>query len=232
MRENGGKTLVFQGNGSIRKGFLQLLEEGVHICRRFCMTPVKIERIAHYELENSLPESVILKIFYYLCSRDGFQRGRKNTERVALSHSDTRPAVIYPDNSVHIAKIAIIMGKKNWNKVYRLNVSDEQTGKVIRSYHTTRLGSVVWLITAFMVVLGSLYCLIAFTPLRTTIPGYPDAHFRKEAVKNAIKIDSLESAITRWKLYSENLSRVLSGESTLNLDSLLQAKEAADSLDR
>ena len=85
-------------------------------------------------------------------------------------------------------------------------------------------------LTAFVVILGSLYCLVAFTPLRTTIPGYPDAHFRRQAVDNAIKIDSLESAITRWKLYSENLSRVLSGDSTLNLDSLLQAKEAADSL--
>ena len=83
-----------------------------------------------------------------------------------------------------------------------------------------------------MVVVGGLYALIALTPLRTTIPGYPDAHFRREAVENAIKIDSLESAITRWKLWSENLTRVLSGDKTLNLDSLLQAKAAADSLER
>jgi len=124
------------------------------------------------------------------------------------------------------------MGKKNWNKVYRLSIIEDETHRNIRSVRYTRLGFIVALITAFVVILGSLYAIIALTPLRTTIPGYPDAHFRREAVNNAIKIDSLESAITRWKLYSENLSRVLSGDTTLNLDSLLQAKAAADSLDR
>lgn len=124
------------------------------------------------------------------------------------------------------------MGKSNPKKFYRVVVTEEGTERELRSFHYTRLGLIVAVITAFVVILGSLYALVALTPLRTTIPGYPDAHFRREAVNNAIKIDSLESAITRWKLYSENLSRVLSGNSTINLDSLLQAKEAADSLER
>ena len=124
------------------------------------------------------------------------------------------------------------MGKSKLGKVYRLSLLEDDTHRSIRSYRFTRLGFIIGVITVFVVILGSLYCLIALTPLRTTIPGYPDAHFRREAVNNAIKIDSLESAITRWKLYSENLSRVLSGDTTLNLDSLLQAKEAADSLER
>jgi hypothetical protein len=124
------------------------------------------------------------------------------------------------------------MGKNNWNKVYRMSLVEDETHRNIRSYRFTRLGFIITLITVFVVVLATLYGIIALTPLRTTIPGYPDAHFRREAVENAIKIDSLESAIMRWKLYSENLSRVLSGDTTLNLDSLLQAKEAADSLER
>jgi hypothetical protein len=117
------------------------------------------------------------------------------------------------------------MGKKNLNKVYRLSVTEDDSHRVIRSYRFSRLGFALTCFTAFIVVLGSLYALIAFTPLRTTIPGYPDAHFRRQAVDNAIKIDSLESAITRWKLYSENLSRVLAGDTTLNIDSLLVENE-------
>ncbi|MBR5041863.1 MAG: hypothetical protein IKX67_01350 [Bacteroidales bacterium] len=118
------------------------------------------------------------------------------------------------------------------NKVYRLSISEDDSHRMIRSFRFSRLGLAVTAITAFVVVLGGLYALIALTPLRTTIPGYPDAHFRRQAVDNAIKIDSLESAITRWKLYSENLSRVLSGDNTINLDSLLLAREAADSLSK
>lgn len=124
------------------------------------------------------------------------------------------------------------MGKNNLNKLYRLTVTEDETQRSIRSYRFTKLGLILSAITALVVVVGGLYALIALTPLRTTIPGYPDAHFRREAVENAIKIDSLESAITRWKLWSENLTRVLSGDKTLNLDSLLQAKAAADSLER
>ena len=123
------------------------------------------------------------------------------------------------------------MGKKN-PQAYRLSIIEDDSHRMIRSVRITPLGIVLTGITTFVVVLGALYALIAFTPLRTTIPGYPDAHFRREAVNNAIKIDSLESAITRWKLYSENLSRVLSGDSTINIDSLLVAREAADSLSK
>lgn len=232
MGQDGSETLVFQGHWRIGKRILQLLEECVHVRRRLGMAAVKVQRVAYDELHNRLREGVILKIFYYLCSRDSLQRRCKNAERVALRHTDARPSVIYADDSVHIAKVAIIMGKNNWSKVYRLSLLEDETHRSIRSFRFTRLGFIVTIITVFMVILGGLYCLIAFTPLRTTIPGYPDAHFRREAVNNAIKIDSLESAITRWKLYSENLSRVLSGDSTLNLDSLLQAKEAADSLEK
>ena len=124
------------------------------------------------------------------------------------------------------------MGKKNLNTVYRLNIVEDQTQRSVRSYRFTRLGFMLTIVTAFVVIVGGLYALIALTPLRTTIPGYPDAHFRREAVANAIKIDSLQSAITRWQLYSENLSRVLAGDTTINLDSLLQVRETPDSLSR
>ena len=122
------------------------------------------------------------------------------------------------------------MGKNNLNKVYRISVVEDETHRMIRSYRFSRLGFILTVVTVFVVVLGGLYALIALTPLRTTIPGYPDAHFRRVAVENAIKIDSLESSLTRWKLYSESLSRVLAGDTSINIDSLLQAREAADSL--
>ena len=117
------------------------------------------------------------------------------------------------------------MGKKNLGKAYRLTVLEDETHRQLRSYRVTRIGLVLTAVTSFVVLVGLLYALIAFTPLRTTIPGYPDPHFRREAVNNAIKIDSLEAAITRWKLYSENLSRVLSGDTTINLDSLLVPRD-------
>lgn len=122
------------------------------------------------------------------------------------------------------------MGKQNLkdmlrrlNKVFRFSIIEDDTHKQISSYRFSRLGLVTAVITFVVVIVILLYSVIAFTPLRTTIPGYPDAHFRKQAISNAIKIDSLESALVRWKLYSTSISRVLAGEQTLDLDSMLRS---------
>lgn len=121
------------------------------------------------------------------------------------------------------------MGKQNLKKMlakvvkaYRLNVTEESSGEEINSFRVTRLSFAAIIVGSLVAILILLYAIIAFTPLRATIPGYPDAHFRKQAISNAIKIDSLESAITRWRLYSDNLARVVAGEETLELDSLLK----------
>lgn len=106
--------------------------------------------------------------------------------------------------------------------MYRLNILEDSSHKKIRTIRFSKAGLTVTLITTFVIVVVMVFCLIAFTPLRTVIPGYPDAGSRKQAIENAIKIDSLESIITRWELYSENLSRVLAGEETISLDSLVK----------
>ena len=107
-------------------------------------------------------------------------------------------------------------------KQYRLSIVENDTHKGIKSYRLTKLSFAI--ITGAVVVafIALIYCLIAFTPLRATIPGYPDARSKSVAVDNAIKIDSLESMITRWELYAENLGRVLTGEQTISMDSVIQ----------
>lgn len=86
----------------------------------------------------------------------------------------------------------------------------------------------VWTVSvASVVVIAVVYCLIAFTPLRTLIPGYPNAASKATAVQNAIKIDSLESLMSRWDIYAENLRRVVDGESPLAIDSVMRKQPSA-----
>lgn len=111
------------------------------------------------------------------------------------------------------------------NKIYRLTLLDDSSHKRIKSVRFSKLGLIVTLVTAVVLIVVMVYCLIAFTPVRTMIPGYPDARSRKQAIENAIKIDSLESVIIRWELYSENLSRVLTGEQAISLDSIARGSK-------
>ena len=72
--------------------------------------------------------------------------------------------------------------------------------------------------------------MIAFTPVRTFIPGYPDAHSRRQAVQNALRIDTLETRILQWELYTENLRRVVAGEEPIRMDSLILGSQGARAL--
>lgn len=106
-------------------------------------------------------------------------------------------------------------------RFYRLTLVDNNTLVALKTIHFTKLRFIAMAASALVAFALLVYCIIAFTPIRTTIPGYPDAHSKKAALANAIKIDSLESIITKWDLYAENLSRVLSGDPTISIDSIV-----------
>lgn len=109
------------------------------------------------------------------------------------------------------------------NRFFRLSFIEDDTHKVKWTLRFRQRGFILMAATALLILIALGFSIIAFTPIRTLIPGYPDANSKKAAVANAIRIDSLENSITRWQFYAENITRVLSGESTDVLDSLLIA---------
>lgn len=120
--------------------------------------------------------------------------------------------------------------QNNLKKVndFRLSLIDNSSHKQLWSIRFSRPSFIIISISASLIIIALVYSLIAFTPLRVTIPGYPDAHSRRAAIQNAIKIDSLEKIITRWEIYSENLNRVVNGKEPLQLDSILKARNNRD----
>ncbi len=118
------------------------------------------------------------------------------------------------------------MSKENKDKRprrFRLALFNDKTHEYLFNIHFTRTGFFVTIVTIFTVFTAAIYSLIAFTPIRTFIPGYPDAHSKRAAIQNAMRIDSLESVIYRWELYSENLRRVVEGKEPLKIDSLINS---------
>ncbi len=110
---------------------------------------------------------------------------------------------------------------------FRLTLVDDKTHKHLWSAHFTRVSFIVAIISALVMLSAAVFCVVAYTPVRTFIPGYPDAHSKRAAIQNAIRIDSLENVIYRWELYSENLRRVVEGQEPLKIDSLINAAQAS-----
>ena len=108
-----------------------------------------------------------------------------------------------------------------------MSLVDDLTHRKLWVLHFTKPGFLVTVISAVVVLFAIVYALLAYTPLRTSIPGYPDAHTRRAAIQNAIRIDSLENVLSRWELYSENLVRVIEGEAPLPVDSVIRLADAA-----
>jgi murein DD-endopeptidase MepM/ murein hydrolase activator NlpD len=69
-----------------------------------------------------------------------------------------------------------------------------------------------------LLLVGVVVSLIAFTPLRELIPGYPSRQTRSEIVTNALRLDSLEQQVRQWVLYNDNISRILSGKEPMNIE--------------
>ncbi len=106
---------------------------------------------------------------------------------------------------------------------YRLAIIDDQSHKQLWTVHFTRTSMFVAIVTVTVMLCATIFSLIAFTPIRTFIPGYPDAHSKRAAIQNAITIDSLETVIYKWGLYSENLKRVMQGMDPIKIDTLVNA---------
>jgi hypothetical protein len=80
---------------------------------------------------------------------------------------------------------------------FRLAFIDNKTHQHIISIRFTRTTFFIAVVTVLVVICAAVYSIIAFTPVRTFIPGYPDARSKRAAIQNAITIDSLKNAIFR-----------------------------------
>ena len=121
------------------------------------------------------------------------------------------------------------MANDNNNKTrkYRASLIDAVSHERLWSVVFTRPAFIIAIISLLVLLLVVFFMLVAFTPLRSFIPGYPNAQARRQAVQNAIRIDSLETQILQWELYTENLKKVVAGEEPLLLDSLILKQQAA-----
>lgn len=125
---------------------------------------------------------------------------------------------------------------------YRLVFFNDNTFEEVWHLRLSLLNvlSVIGTISIFMTTL--VIVLIAFTPLREFIPGYPSKDLRREVVLNALKLDSLSNSIRIQDQYIENLKALFSGKDPSSVDSsnvqtrsaknVTFTKSAADSIFR
>ncbi len=95
---------------------------------------------------------------------------------------------------------------------YRIVLLNDSTFKEVGFMRLTRLNVIAVGGTMAILLIAIVWSLIAYTPIRELIPGYPDAEIRNNIVQNKIRLDSLEMEIQYRDQYFDNLKAIISGE--------------------
>ncbi len=101
---------------------------------------------------------------------------------------------------------------------YRLIIYNDKSYAEVWQMRLSRLNVLTFFGIITLVVVAVVVSLIAFTPLREFIPGYPDSRTRHDIVQNALRLDSLEQKVQRWVLYNDNMNRILSGKDPIDIE--------------
>jgi murein DD-endopeptidase MepM/ murein hydrolase activator NlpD len=102
-----------------------------------------------------------------------------------------------------------------WEKFkhkYRLSIYRDETFEELLNLRLTKLNVLAIVGIGIFIFLIIVISVIAYTPVRELIPGYPDENTVRNIYLNHYRLDSLEIEIARRDAYFENLRRIISGE--------------------
>lgn len=95
---------------------------------------------------------------------------------------------------------------------YRLIIYNDTTYQTVWTLRLTPLKVFTLISLLSAVMIGLVVFLVASTPLRVYIPGYPDPEEREMLLRNVILVDSLEEELSVRDQYFEDLKTILSGK--------------------
>jgi murein DD-endopeptidase MepM/ murein hydrolase activator NlpD len=123
---------------------------------------------------------------------------------------------------------------------YRLIIYNDDTFEEVGFLRLSRLNLFSVIGTALILLITGVTVLIAFTPIREFIPGYPDGNMRRNIIYNVYKLDSLEREIEVRDRYFESINTIIRGgipksyensqDTTISYEEITFAKSEHDSI--
>lgn len=95
---------------------------------------------------------------------------------------------------------------------YRLSIYRDESYQEVLNLKLSRLNVITIIGVVTLVFLAIVISIIAYTPVRELIPGYPDEKTVRNIRLNFIKLDSLAYEIEKRDAYFENLNKIISGK--------------------
>lgn len=109
--------------------------------------------------------------------------------------------------------------REKFRHKYRLSIYRDETFEEVLNLKLTKLNVLGLLGAGIFLFLVVVISIIAYTPARELIPGYPDQNTVRNIHMNNFRLDSLEKEIIKRDVYFENLRRIIAGEKPQDFDS-------------
>lgn len=106
--------------------------------------------------------------------------------------------------------------KKLFQNPYRIVIFNDLNLHIIKQVRFNARTLVMAIVFAVIFIIIGVTVLIAFTPLREYIPGYPTGKMRKMLISNVLVVDSLELEIQRRDRYFKDFRAMLAGETPID----------------
>ena len=118
-----------------------------------------------------------------------------------------------------------------WQKYrskYRLTILNDTTFEEVFWIRLSRM-NIASIIGAFSLVFAAIiFVLIAYTPIREFIPGFPDGETHKNIIQNVYRLDSVEDAIKKNEQYINNIKTILNGKTPKNYNKLTEITDSSN----
>ncbi len=101
---------------------------------------------------------------------------------------------------------------------YRLSIYRDETYEEVLNLKLSRLNVFALVGSVLIIFLSIIVSIIAYTPVREFIPGYPDETTLRTIHENSLRTDSLILEIERRDRYFNNMKKLISGEEPDNFE--------------
>lgn len=113
---------------------------------------------------------------------------------------------------------------------YRLSIYRDETYKEVINIRLSRLNVFTILGISLLVFLAIVVSIIAYTPVREFIPGYPDENTRRDIISNALRLDSLENQLALRDEYFNDINSIIRGNTPPNREEVTDTSTAHDNI--
>lgn len=106
-----------------------------------------------------------------------------------------------------------------WQKYrskYRLTVLNDTTFEEVFWIRLSRMNIAGMIAVSSVVFAIIIFVLIAYTPVREFIPGFPDGETHKNIIENVYRLDSVEQELKLNQQYINNIKTILNGGTPSN----------------